>query len=74
VGGEGRGNWNYKAKCRYKTIGFCVDWDYNTVVRETNVYKDIKYYHFISVILQGYKILSFHFCHFTRILGMESKV
>jgi hypothetical protein len=40
---------------------FCVDWDYNTIV---GGYKYLK----------GYKILSFHFNHFTRILGMESKV
>jgi hypothetical protein len=32
-----------------------VVWDYNIVVGKTYVYKDIKYYHFISVILQGFQ-------------------
>jgi len=41
-------------KCKYKSIGFYVDWDYNIVVGEINVYKDIKYYHFIFVMLQGF--------------------
>jgi hypothetical protein len=46
---------NYKAKRTYKTIGFNVNWDYNNVVGETYVYKDIKYYHFNSIILQGFR-------------------
>jgi hypothetical protein len=37
-----------------ETISFGVNWDYNIVVRETNIYKDIKYYHFISVMLQRF--------------------
>ncbi len=52
---SGGGDQNYKAKCRYRTIGFCVDWDYNIVVRVIDVYKDINYYHFISIILQGFQ-------------------
>ncbi len=34
---SGGGDYNCKAKGRYKTIGFYVDWDYNIVVGETNV-------------------------------------
>jgi hypothetical protein len=47
---SGGGNRNCKAKRRYKTIGFYIDWDYNIVVYKKNVYKDIKYYHFIYII------------------------
>jgi hypothetical protein len=34
---SGGGYWNRKAKRKYRTIGFYVDWDYNIVVKETNV-------------------------------------
>jgi hypothetical protein len=34
---SGGGDRNYKAKDRYKTIGFNVDWDYNTLIGETYV-------------------------------------
>jgi hypothetical protein len=52
---NGAGDHNYKAKHTYKITSFYVDWDYNIVVRETNVYKDIEYYHFIFIILQGFR-------------------
>ncbi len=51
---------NYKTKNRYKTITSYIGWYYITIVGETNFLKDIE--------------LSFHFCHFTNILGTKSKV
>ncbi len=51
---SGGGVRNCRTKCRYRTTSLYVYWDYNIVVRETYVHKDIEYYHFIYVILQGF--------------------
>ncbi len=37
------------------TTSFYVDWDYRPIVGEIDVWKDIKYFHFISIILQGFQ-------------------
>ncbi len=57
---NGGGDQNYKAKHRYGTSSLCVD--------------GLQHCSRGNKCLKGYRILSFHFCHFTKILGIKSKV